>query len=324
MGKLHTRKLSSSFLIGLFVLIGSILLIAVIIWLGASKFLQENVLFVTYFDGSVEGLETGSAVKYQGVPIGTVKEIRVAPDGKLIEVVMQVEKKVVLSDSLRVKAEISGIAGGKFLQMYFPDNRQIAIMYPKLGFKPPYPLIKSAPSGIEEIEIAMRDVLDNLRRIKFYDISNQTIAFLEASSKFLSNPQLYDIVSKVDSSSTKLYKLLKDVDTLDIIDNVELTSQKLLQISVELEYFTNNLNNQIENLDMAHKVDNVFVKLDSVMTDARAVIDALGFRTETVLFGINETIEDAKITNRQLRKSLRVLSDNPSQIFFTKPPPEEK
>ena len=324
MGKIHTRKLSSTFLIGLFVLAGSAILIIVIIWLGASQFLKENVLYVTYFDSSVEGLNTGSAVKYLGVPIGTVKEIRVAPDGKLIEVIMQVEKGVQLSDSLRVKAELSGIAGGKFLQMYFPENEQMAEMYPKLSFQPTYPLIKSSPSGIQEIELAMKEVLDNLRRIRFYDISNQTIAFLESSSKFFNNPELYDIVAKIDSSAISLHNLMKGADTSDIIDNVQLTSQKLLQIAVELEYFTNNLNNQIENLDMAHKVDNVFVQLDSAIIEARKVIDGLGFRTESLMYGLNETIEDVKITNKQVRKSLRVVSDNPSQVFFSEPPPKEK
>ncbi|MCL5991226.1 MAG: MlaD family protein [Bacteroidetes bacterium] len=324
MGKIHTRKLSSTFLIGIFVLAGSAVLIIVIIWLGASQFLQENVLYVTYFDSSVEGLNTGSAVKYQGVPIGTVKEIKVAPDGRLIEVVMQVEKQVVISDSLRVKAEMSGIAGGKFLQMYFPENMQIAELFPKLSFQPPYQLIKSSPSGMQEIEIAMREVLDNLRRIRFYDISNQTIAFLESSSKFFNNPLLYDIVAKIDSSAVSLHKLMKNADTSDIIDNVELTSQKLLQIAVELEYFTNNLNNQIENLDMAHKVDNVFIQLDSAIIESRKVIDVLGFRTESLLYGLNETIEEVKITNKQARKSLRVVSDNPSQVLFSEPPPKEK
>lgn len=324
MGKIHTRKLSSTFLIGLFVLGGSAILIIVIIWLGAIQFLQENVLYVTYFDSSVEGLSTGSSVKYQGVPIGTIKEIKVAPDGRLIEVVMQVEKQVAISDSLRVKAEMSGIAGGKFLQMYFPENRQVAELYPKLSFLPSHQLIKSSPSGIQEIEIAMREVLDNLRSIRFYDISNQTIAFLESSAKFFNNPQLYDIVAKIDSSAISLHRLMKNADTSDIIDNVELTSQKLLQIAVELEYFSNNLNNQIENLDMAHKVDNVFIQLDSAIIEARKVIDGLGFRTESLLFGLNETIEDVKITNKQVRKSLRVVSDNPSQMLFSEPPPKEK
>ena len=51
-------------------------------WLSANKFLKEQIYYVTYFDGSVEGLNVGSPVKYQGVPCGAVQALEVAPDGK--------------------------------------------------------------------------------------------------------------------------------------------------------------------------------------------------------------------------------------------------
>ena len=85
------NKFTGAFLIGIFVLTGLVILIATVIWLGKTQFMEESKLYVTYFDGSVEGLEKGSPVKYLGVPVGTVDKIKVAPDGKLVEIVMQIE-----------------------------------------------------------------------------------------------------------------------------------------------------------------------------------------------------------------------------------------
>jgi ABC-type transporter Mla subunit MlaD len=324
MSSTQSQKITSPLLIGIFIVVGSVIIIATIIWLGANQFLQENILYSTYFSGSVEGLQTGSPVKYQGVPVGTVNEIRVAPNGKLVEVVMQIEKGVIITDSLRVKVEMAGIAGGKFLQLHYPDNPEMVNIYPALDFKPKYPVIKSSPSGMQEIEIAMRDVLDNLRQIKFYEISSQTIKFLEMTSKFFANDQLYSIVSQVDSSAILLRNILKNADTSDIIDNLQLTSQKLLQVSVELDYFTNTLNNQLDEMKLTQRVDKAFSGYDSAMVQLRRVVDALGFRTETMLFGMNEAIEEVKSSNRQMRKSLRAVSESPTSVLFSEPPPPEK
>lgn len=324
MKRIPSRRITSPFLIGIFVIVGSAVMIALIIWLGANQFLQENVLYVTYFDGSVEGLQTGSSVKYQGVPVGTINNIKVAPDGKLVEVIMQIEKKVRINDSLRVKAEYSGIAGGKFLQLYYPENEAIKNLYPKLSFKPPLKLIKSAPSGIQEIELAARDVLDNLRRFKFNEVSTEAVNFLRSASKFFSNEEMYQIISRIDTAAWAMKRLMTDADTSGIVDNLQLTAQKLLQVSVELDYFTNNLNNQIDNLHFAEKVDNVFLQYDTTMNATRKVIGGLGYSMETMIFSLNETVEEIRSSNKQLQKTLRAISDNPSQVFFSEPPPAEK
>ncbi len=50
------------FLIGLFVTVGVMIGVAAVIWLGASKYFQKGSMYVTYFDESVQGLQTDSVV----------------------------------------------------------------------------------------------------------------------------------------------------------------------------------------------------------------------------------------------------------------------
>ena len=81
----------TKFAVGLFVAIGFTLAILVTIWLGMSRFLQKGRFYVTYFDESVQGLDVDSPVKYRGVFTGRVERIGVAPDSKLIKVILKIE-----------------------------------------------------------------------------------------------------------------------------------------------------------------------------------------------------------------------------------------
>ena len=89
---------SSKFLIGLFVIGGTLLFAAIIIWVGAARILTKGSLYSVYFDESVQGLQVDSAIKYRGVAIGKVQKIKVAPDNRLIEVVMKIDIESDLQD----------------------------------------------------------------------------------------------------------------------------------------------------------------------------------------------------------------------------------
>ncbi len=324
MARKRKSKITSSFLIGIFVLFGLVLLITTVIWLGETQFMQKNKYYVTYFDGSVGGLEKGSPVKYLGVPVGSVDKVRVAPDGKLVEIVMQIESSLEIENNLRVKAEFAGLAGGKFLQLSYPSNPDILKSHPGLNFDPPYPLIKSSPSGIEEIEIAMREVMNNLRLLKVVEISNETVRFLNSASEFFENEELYSIITKFNESAKKLDNILLKTDTSNFIANIDNTSRKLLKTSEQLMVFGQKLNKQMEDLELTEKVDNAFAQYDTTIINTRKIINVLGFRVEEILYTLNTTMQELQSTNKQLKKSLKAFTENPSQLLFSEPPPEEK
>lgn len=321
---IRSRKINSSFLIGLFVVTGTIILVGFLIWMGATQFLKEQAFYVTYFDGSIEGLEPGSAVKYLGVPCGRVQRVQVAPDGRLVEVIMNIDEKITISDSLRVKAEMAGIAGGKFLQLFIPSDPQMFDMHPKINFNPPYTLIKSAPSGIEEITLAARDVMNNIMKLQFAEISKGTINFLDATTKFFTSPELNKIVEELAQSSERLNAVLAQADTSNIITNLSYSSYKLNETVNELKHFSTMLNTELEKMQLPYYVSRIYEKYDSTMVNTNRSISTITYRMQTILFGLNETFEELRQTNRALQRSLRAITDNPSQIFLSEPPPPEK
>ncbi|HYD48388.1 MAG TPA: MlaD family protein, partial [Terriglobales bacterium] len=110
---------SSKFQVGVFVIIAVVIGVGTIIWLGATRLFEETETFVTYFSESVQGLDSGSPVKFRGVQSGRVGSIRIAPDGNLIEVELDIDDdaaRVVRNDDrFRAKLELTGITGLRYI-----------------------------------------------------------------------------------------------------------------------------------------------------------------------------------------------------------------
>ncbi|MGE5480559.1 MAG: MlaD family protein [Chloroflexota bacterium] len=323
MARQASKSLSSPFLIGIFVIAGSLALIGSLIWLGANQFLKEQKYYVTYFDGSIEGLEKGSPVKFLGVTCGRVTDIEVAEDGKLIEIIMQIDKNIKITDSLRTKVEMAGLAGGKFMQLHIPTDSMMAKMYPQLTFKPPYPVIKSSPSGLDEMTIAAREVLNNLQQLKVQEINYEIISFLQHSTRFFESPELYTILDNLDKTSMHMRNVAAQADSSRMLDNVEAMTADLRYSAQDLRKASLRLNEQIDGMKLDEYISRIYMKYDTTMSAANTFMSRVGFRTESALFGLTETFEELKSTNKQLRKALRGLSENPSSIFFSQPPPKE-
>jgi paraquat-inducible protein B len=318
------RKSANPFLIGLFVVVGSIIMIAIVIWLGASQILKEQTNYVTYFETSVEGLETGSAVKYQGVPCGRITKLSVAPDGKLVEVIFQIDKGVSINDSLRVQPAMAGIAGGKFLQLHYPTNPEMAAKYPKLSFEPPYRLVKSAPSGLEEITIAAEAVMNKLMDLNVYEINKNTIDFLKSSTDFFKKKELADIMENLKLSTSHLNSIMAKADNSNSIENINETTLIFKRSALRLEDVVADLNSQVEQLQLHTYMQKFYNKYDSTLTQTTQIIGNVGFRAESSIFSMQELIDQLVRTNKDLQNTLRSLSDNPSTMFLSSPPPPEK
>ncbi|MCX6155459.1 MAG: MlaD family protein [Candidatus Kapabacteria bacterium] len=324
MTKIASRRINSPFLIGLFVTIGTFVLVLAIFWLGASQFLKERIYFVTYFEGSVEGLETGSSVKYLGVPVGTVSKIRVATDGKLIEVIMQIDRILNISDSLRVKAEIAGITGGKFLQLFYPNKTFLLEQHPYLNFKAPFPLIHSSPSGIDEFETAARQVMTKLTKFDLEALTGETINFLQSTSDFFKNQDMINALANIRQSSEHLTAIMARADTTHILGNVSKASTELLEATEDLKKFTSILNRNMDDFKLNSYLKSAFMKYDSTLTDARNSLQLMSYSFESTILNFNDVLEQLKLSNKQFRRTLRTWSENPGELLLREPPPVEK
>ena len=322
------------FLIGLFVITTTIILIGAIFWLGANEFLRQQQYYATYFSSSVEGLEKGSPVKYQGVPVGSVDNISLAPGNKLIQVIMQIDVGVSLGDSLlRVKLAMAGIAGGKFLQLHYNENPVLLDMHPEIDFEIPDNVIscvKSAPSDIDEISIAAQNVMNNLKTLEVGKISRSTLSTLESSTKFLdtataffSAGELKGIVSNLNESSASLKLFLDKLESSPVVEDVRETANNLYMTSQYLKNFTVKLNQQIDSMSLVDNSNLIFAKYDTVMSSLAHSVDNLSYSTGSLLIQMGETLTEIQATNRKLGKVISKINSQPGTILSDSPPEEK-
>ncbi|MBU1398714.1 MAG: MCE family protein, partial [Proteobacteria bacterium] len=104
-------SIKTKFSVGIFVMLGLFVAFIAIIWLGMSHFFEQGQLYSAYFDDSVQGLAKDSPVKYRGVTIGRVADILVAPDAKLIEVILKIETDMKPDKNIVAQLKSVGITG---------------------------------------------------------------------------------------------------------------------------------------------------------------------------------------------------------------------
>src|SRR5688500_18915258 len=121
--------------LGLFVLVGALLAVVTVVYLGAQSLKKETVSYRSYFDEAVTGLELGSPVRYRGVTIGNVSNIDIAADRRHVEVTYDLGVSVLgrlglaagqgqqttisVPPDLRVQLGSQGITGVKYVLVDF-------------------------------------------------------------------------------------------------------------------------------------------------------------------------------------------------------------
>ena len=68
-------KKANPTIIGAFIIGALALTVVSLILIGGGKFFRDRQVYVTYFDGSLQGLRVGANVNFRGVRVGQVREV---------------------------------------------------------------------------------------------------------------------------------------------------------------------------------------------------------------------------------------------------------
>ena len=164
---------TSKFMVGLFTTLGVVIGVMAIIWVGASKYFEKGARYVTYFDESVQGLQKDSAVKYRGVEVGRVETIRVAPDNKLIGVVMKVNLEGRFTQAPRWPSSRWPGSRAWCSWTWTARNRARRTSLPRSTFLPNIPSSPPALRRSQKIMAGVNVVVDKFNQIDIQGVFNQ-------------------------------------------------------------------------------------------------------------------------------------------------------
>jgi len=311
----------TKFFVGFFVAGGLAIIIATVIWLGMSNFLKKGDHYSVFFNESVQGLTVEAPVKYRGVPIGRVKQIKVAADSHLIKVVIELNHDFTMRDKIIAQLKVVGITGNMFIELDHQDDLAPAPPGPTLNFPTEYPVIPSRASDIKQLFDSVDDIVQKLRKIDIVGLATgvqDTINHVDTAITGADIPNL----------SVKMQTSLQRVDSI-------LSSSDLPAVIQHLSSILANIDQSVQQLD----IEGLSTEARQSLTALRQESRNLASTAQPLLKSATKTVNTAENTLNNINRQLLIISqqtqrtdsklndlidhisDQPSQLFFGDPPP---
>jgi len=325
-------SIRTQFSVGMFVLVGLAILTVAVIWLGMSHYLERGRYFVAYFDESVQGLDRDSPVKYRGVPVGRLESLSVAPDGALIQAVLNIEQDIKPDVNWVAQLKVVGLTGLMFIELDTradgePDRS------PKITFPSEYPIIPTRPSGMKQIMDGITDVVEQLRGADITGITSRLKQTIDQASAAIDAAQIGRLSSDLQETLADVRRLLTNPRIERIMENVESAGAAfrdagrhadatLDQVDAAVGNLDRNIGEVKDELSLAigdlrsalHDAETMFAASTELVRDSRPRVGNL--ERQLVM-----TLRDLRSTLGNLDRLLNILADQPSLLIFAEPPP---
>ncbi len=220
-------------------------------YLAEPNFFRPKMTAETYFVNSINGLEPGTPIKFRGVPVGEVKEVKLSSEvypGYRIPTFSEYNSLAVvrmilyfdqekfdreyvdyIKKGLRVQTQLAGLTGTLYISLEFIDPHRFPADRVAYPWNPAYKVIPSAPSLTNQIEGNVKRFLADLDALKLHVRISSTVPTVKSLLIHLNdiasqlsgqqfNAILHDAGQFLDLASLK-------VETFDIKSLNELVSQ---------------------------------------------------------------------------------------------------
>jgi phospholipid/cholesterol/gamma-HCH transport system substrate-binding protein len=288
---------STNLTIGIFVILGVVLGVVAIIWVGATSYFQKGDTYIAYFDESVQGLQVDSSVKFRGVEVGRVESIRVAPDNRLIGVVMKINMRDHLQEDGVATLKAAGITGIMFVELNLKKPGEPDLS-PKIDFPSEYPIIPTRPSEIQQLMTGINDIVKKFNEIDTKGISAQLIATTKAMEDLLKGKEMKSIMTRVDGAAGNLERLTSRADKALADAALDKTLAEAREALKGARLMLGTVNDQV-----------LAMQLPSTLNETRNLARSL-----------QSTGNNLRQSSETLEMLLQRLYDRPSDLLFGKPP----
>ena len=318
----------TKFAVGLFVAMGITLAILVTIWLGMSRFLQKGRFYVTYFDESVQGLDVDSPVKYRGVFTGRVESIGVAPDSKIIKVILKIESGQKLDQNIVAQLKSVGITGSMFVELDLkragePDQS------PALSFPSEYPIIASKPSEIKGLISGFDAILNQIKALDLEKISGKIIATLDNLNQSVDDADVERISQTINSSFEKMEQILTDQRWDKVLAAADTAGQELNRLLDKADRTLTRVQGIVIGKEETVKtaLDNfsrAMEKANILLNKGTSLVSGTDASISELMQHLVVAAQNLELASDNLNQLMELLADHPSQLLFGEPPEPRK
>jgi phospholipid/cholesterol/gamma-HCH transport system substrate-binding protein len=291
--------------VGAFVLLVSLVGALFVYWYSDSREHKVYKRYEIYFDGSVSGLERGAAVRYLGVGVGRVQQMRIDPrDAGRVQVLVDLDSSTPISDRTLAELQLQGVTG-----LLYIDLQQVrqGVSLPDVVAGIDYPVIRSTRSRFDVFLARLPDLLASAGEL------------VDRASRALSDENIAAItrsLNNVDRASSGLPQTLRDVNTLigelrgataDLASSARGARQIVDQAGPEVVASLQRVHVVADNL--ANATD----EIEKLVNDNRQDLRAF---TRDGLPELERLLREGRAAAEEIRELSGSLKENPSQLLY--------
>jgi phospholipid/cholesterol/gamma-HCH transport system substrate-binding protein len=255
------------------------------LWIAQAQFNQAYALYDVVFQGPVRGLAKGGEVRFNGIKIGEITELKIDEENSQ-QVVARV--RVDAATPVRISSEASlealGLTGVNLIQLTAGNTAD-----PLLRYRPgrPPPRLKAKTGALDDLVAAGQDIAQR---------ANEALASLQEVLTKENVAHISNTLANLDAASAQLAQ--KD----GAIKNVGDAAKSIAQLSEEARGKLNKLDGAIDSID--HAASSVADAADN----AKGFIATAQDAADTAAYQTLPEISNAARDLRRLSVSLQQLS----------------
>lgn len=302
-------------MIGGFVLIMVGALFVFLIWLAKIDIDTDYTAYDIYFEESVAGLGKAGDVRYNGIPVGQVTSIKIAPeDPSKVLVQVKIESSApILEDSVAVLS-MQGLTGVAFVQIEGGSSAS-SMLEPEDGEE--RAVIRSRTSPIQDLFVGAPDLINEalisigrLNTLLGDDNLERFAGILQNSEDFTGG--LAARTENIEAVLVELETALRDFQsTAKAVQSVAEKADALMGEDVG------------EAVAEMHKL---VIAANGLVGDLRGVVNenrgAVSAFTSTTLPEVSRLVSDARKLAITLERLAERLAESPAEVLFSPGKPE--
>jgi phospholipid/cholesterol/gamma-HCH transport system substrate-binding protein len=225
--------------VGIFVLICLGLLLGLILQFSKGTTLFRHTYGIILNTSNVGGLRPRASVLLSGVQVGTVSDIKLAPDGTNVSVMLKIYSEFIIKDDARFEIEQSGFLGDQFVAVYPDANRGTALTNGAAAqVDPPFNMLgvaRSVAGFVKRIDDTARNLDEAINDVRGSVLNQHTLTNLAYTIQTLQQVSqgAAVVVSNLDalvrSDTEPVGAVISNLNTFAIqLDTLAQSAQNLL------------------------------------------------------------------------------------------------
>jgi phospholipid/cholesterol/gamma-HCH transport system substrate-binding protein len=225
--------------VGIFVTICLGLLVGLLLQFSKGTTLFRKTYAIILNTSNVGGLRPRAGVLLSGVQVGTVYDIKLAPDGTNVSIFLRIYSEYVIKDKARFEIEQSGFLGDQFVAVYPEGNEGTPLTDGATAqVDPPFNMLgvaRSVAGFVKRIDDTARNLDDAINDVRRSVLNQQTLTNLAYTIQTLQqvSQSAAVVVSNLDalvrSDTEPVGAVISNLNTFSIqLDTLAQSAQNLL------------------------------------------------------------------------------------------------